>query len=106
MTTPSEPGAPRRVTFDVAPLLEMPIELIREAVVRECPVPGTASAHTMSRLLAALAGVLMHGKTRPDGTRKMVDCLTRAQATRRAVELLEIAESLDGLGPRGPEGAA
>lgn len=84
----------------------MPIELFREAI-REFFVPGTktapgtTSATNMSKILVTLAGALMYGKTMPDGTRKMEDVLPRAQAACRAAEFLEIAEWLDGLGPRG-----
>lgn len=102
MSTP-DPGAPRQVTRDLTPLLEMPIEFLREEI-HACLVPGTTDATNMSKVFAVLAGALMYGKTRPDGTRKRVDRLTRAQAARRAVEFLEIAEWLDGLGPGGRGG--
>lgn len=96
MTTPPDPGAPRRVTLLADDLLEMPPELLREAI-HECFSPGTPGAVAMSKILAHIAVALMHGTTSPDGTTKMVAGFTRSQATRRAVELLEMAESLDGL---------
>lgn len=104
MTTPPEPGTERRVTIDAIPMLEMPIELFREAmreffVPGTTTAPGTTSATSMAKILVTLAGALMYGKAQPDG-------FTRAQATRRAADFLEIAEWLDGLGPRGPEGDA
>ncbi len=102
-STPPDSGAHRRITIDAIPLLEMPIELFRE-VMREFFVPGTktapgtTSATNMSKILVTLAGALMYGER--------VDFLTRAQAARRAAEFLEIAEWLDGLGPRGSKGDA
>lgn len=99
MTTPPDPRAERRVTTDVDILLEIPIELLDEAL-REFYVPGTTSAAYMSKVLVVLAGVLMYRKNDPGGMRTKDGFLTRAQATRRAVEFLEIAEWLDGLGPR------
>lgn len=110
-TTPPGPGAERRVAIDAIPMLEMPIELFREAirgffVPGTKTAPGTTSATDMSKILVTLAGALMYGKTTPDGPRKMGGVLPRAQAARRAAEFLEIAEWLDGLGPRGPEGDA
>lgn len=104
-TTPPDPGAERRVTWDADPLLEMPIELLLEEI-RACLVPGTTSATNMSKILTSLAGVLMYRKNDPGGMRTKDGLLTRAQATRRAVEFLEIAEWLDGLGPRGSKGDA
>lgn len=103
MTTQPEPGAERRATIDLDPLLEVPIELLDEAV-REFYVPGTTSAGDLSKVLMMLAGVLMYRKNDPGGMRTKDGLLTRAQAARRAVEFLEIAEWLDGLGPRGRGG--
>lgn len=104
MSTPDS-GAPRQVTWDADPLLEMPIELLREEI-HACLVPGTTTATNMSKILTSIAGVLMYRKNDPGGMRTKDGFLTRAQATRRAVEFLELAEWLDGLGPRGPEGDA
>ena len=104
MSRPPDTSSPRHITVHVDAILEMPLELFRETLF-EYFAPGTHGAREVARLLHALAGILMIS-TALGGARRVVFGLDPVQAARKAVGFLEMADVLDGLGPRGSKGDA
>jgi len=85
MSMPNQPDAPRNVDFDCTDLVEMPIELLREIVQRDF-LPKTDGGDLLAQIFRILSGVLMSWSPNPE-------------YSKRAVEFLEFADALDGLGP-------
>lgn len=97
-------GPDRSVDFDIGPLLEMPIELLRE-IAFAAGAPGSTGGVLMAKILRAVSYLLMYGHALPGGrTGKLPSGLTHAQAMERATELLDLADELDGLSSAQPRG--
>lgn len=91
--------------IDATPMLYMPSDLLRGLFADV--TPGSAQAASIARLLHTMAAFLT-GERRPEGGTesdpRLME-LTPEQASKRAVELMELAETLDGIGG-APRGAA
>lgn len=86
-------------TYEVGALLDMPIDQLRDLVYEHFRT-GEPGVEVAVKLLLCVAHFLMHGAIDSEGFHRTANEITnRAKLyTLRAVELLEIADSLDGLG--------
>lgn len=84
--------------IDVTPLLNMPSGLLRGMFADL--TPGSPSAASVARVLHWLATFLTGERLHVDGTRLDLSliALSPEQASKRAVEFLEMADQLDGIG--------
>lgn len=87
--------------IDATPMLFMPSDVLMGLFADE--IPGSAQAASIARLLHAMAAFLT-GERGSESDPRLME-LTPEQASKRAVELMELAETLDGIGG-APRGAA
>lgn len=87
--------------IDASPILFMPSDMVRGLFADV--IPGSTQAASVARLLHAMAAFLTGERGSENDPRRME--LTPEQASQRAVELMELAERLDGMGG-APRGAA
>lgn len=99
MTDPKkETENPEIPRIDVTPLLFLPLEELRSLF--SDLVPGSVEAVSVARVLHSIAAILAGERDGHTGNRRL--CSPGEGNTgrdpKRAVEFLEVAESLDGLG--------
>lgn len=93
-----DPDSPEDAPIDATPMLNMPSDLLRGMFADL--TPGSASAASVARLLRWMATLLTGERLRVDGKRldlSLIDMVPE-QASQRAVEFIEMAEELDGIG--------
>lgn len=105
MSDSNSPHGPIVKTFKADALIDMPIDLLRE-IVHERFKPDVPGSEAVVKILRWTANFLMHGAIDANGVHRTASELTKTQATSRAVELIELAEYLDGFGPTRPKGDA
>ena len=93
-----DPDSPEDAPIDATPMLNMPSDLLRGMFADL--TPGSASAASVARLLRWMATLLTGERLRVDGTRLDISLIDMGpeQASQRAVEFIEMAEELDGIG--------
>lgn len=95
-----QPGAdrPRQVSVDANHFLEAPIELLRETALARSRHSGACAL--MARMFRLVAYGLMFGGSGSGsrGTGYLPPGMTVKQAAQRAVDLLDLADEIDGLG--------
>ena len=94
----NESDSPEDGPIDVTEMLSMPSDLLRGMFADL--TPGSASAASVARLLRWMATLLTGERLRVDGTRldyALID-MGPEQASQRAVEFIDMAEELDGIG--------
>lgn len=80
--------------IDVTPLLHMPSDELQSMFADL--KPGSGEAVSVARVLHSLASFLTGERLAADETRLEFD-VEPEQASRRAVELIELADALDGI---------
>lgn len=85
-------------TIDATPLLHMPSDVLRGLF--SDVVPGSADAVSVARVLHSLAAFLTGERLSENGSRADLSQwgIDPDQASMRAVELIELADRLDGIG--------